>query len=48
LKAPLPRKLHFASSADKVIELVERGSRLTEQESWQMLNQAIATGSVLH
>jgi hypothetical protein len=43
LKTALPRKLHF-TSADKVIELVERGGGLTDQESRQMLNQAIATG----
>jgi hypothetical protein len=43
LKTALPRKLHFASS-DKVVELVERGGGLAEQESRLMLNQAIATG----
>jgi hypothetical protein len=32
LKTALPRKLHFASSA-KVIELVERGGGITDQES---------------
>jgi hypothetical protein len=39
----MPRKPHFAS-AEKVIELVERGGGLTDQESRLMLNQAIATG----
>jgi hypothetical protein len=45
-----PGSCTFASSADKVIELVERGSGLTERESRLMLNQAIATGrgGVLH
>ena len=43
LKTPLPRKLHFISAA-KVIELVERGGGITDQESRLMLNQAIATG----
>ena len=43
LKTPLLKKLHFASS-DKVVELVERGGGLTDQESRRMLNQAIATG----
>jgi hypothetical protein len=32
LKTPLPRKLHFTSS-DKVVELVERGGGITDQES---------------
>jgi hypothetical protein len=43
LKTPLPRKLHFASS-DKVIELVQRGGGLKDQESRLMLDQALATG----
>jgi hypothetical protein len=43
LKTPLPKKLHFASS-DKVIELVQRGGGLTDQESRLMLNQPIVTG----
>ena len=43
LKTLLPVKLHF-TSADKVIELVERGGGITDQESRLMLNQAIATG----
>lgn len=43
LKTSLPRKLHFASS-DKVIELVERGGGLSDQESRAMLNQAIEIG----
>ena len=38
-----PRKLHFTSSW-KVVELVERGGGLTEQESRLMLNDAIAIG----
>jgi hypothetical protein len=43
LKTSLPRKLHF-TSLDKVVELVERGGGIKEQESRLMLNQAIATG----
>ena len=43
LKAPLPRKLHFASP-DKVVELVERGGGLSNQESRQALDQAIEIG----
>jgi hypothetical protein len=43
LKTPLPKKLHF-SSERKVIELVERGGGLPDQESRAMLNQAIETG----
>jgi hypothetical protein len=46
---PLPSKLHFAS-AEKGIELVERGGELKDQESRQALDRAIATGrgGVLH
>jgi hypothetical protein len=43
LKTALPRKLHFASFA-KVIELVERGGGLADQESPLMLDQAVVTG----
>jgi hypothetical protein len=43
LKTPLPRKLHFTSS-DNIIELVQRGSGSTDQESRLMLDQAIVTG----
>jgi hypothetical protein len=43
LKTALPKKLHF-KSPDKVIELVERGGGLPDQESRAMLNQAIKTG----
>ena len=43
LKTPLPRKLHFISVA-KVIELVERGGGITDQESRLMLDQAIMKG----
>ena len=43
LLTPLPRKLHF-TSADKVVELVERGGGITDQESRLMLNQAITKG----
>jgi hypothetical protein len=43
LKTALSRKLHFAS-ADKVVELVERGGGLPDQESRAMLTQAIETG----
>ena len=43
LKTPLPRKLCFATP-DKVIELVEHGGGITDQECRLMLDQAIATG----
>jgi hypothetical protein len=43
LKTSLPRHLHF-TSADKIIELVERGGGFTDQESRIMLNQAIEKG----
>jgi hypothetical protein len=43
LKTALLRRLHFTSPA-KVIELVERGGGITDQESRLMLDQAIATG----
>jgi hypothetical protein len=43
LKTPLPRKLQFKSS-DKVVELVERGGGITDQECRLMLNQAIVNG----
>ena len=43
LKTPLPRKLHF-TSADKVIELVERGGGLSNLESRRALDQAIEIG----
>jgi hypothetical protein len=43
LKTPLPRKLHF-TSPDKIIELVERGGGLRDQESRLMLEQGIAMG----
>jgi len=43
LKTSLPRKLHF-TSAEKGIELVERGGGFTDQKSSLMLDQAIATG----
>jgi hypothetical protein len=43
LKTALPKKLHFTSAA-KVIELVERGGGITEQECRLMLDQAIAKG----
>jgi hypothetical protein len=43
LKTALPRRLHF-KSPDKVVELVERGGGITDQESRLMLNQAIVTG----
>jgi hypothetical protein len=42
-KTSLPRKLRFTSS-DKVVELVERGGGITDQESRLLLDQAIATG----
>jgi hypothetical protein len=43
LKTSLPRKLLFASS-DKVVELVERGGGITDQECRLMLDQAIVKG----
>jgi hypothetical protein len=43
LKTPLPRRLHF-TSADKVIELVERGGGFKDQETRMMVSQGIATG----
>jgi hypothetical protein len=43
LKTTLPRKLHFAS-ADKIIELAERGGGLPDQETRLMLDQGIAKG----
>jgi hypothetical protein len=43
LRTPLPRRLHF-TSADKVIEVVQRGGGLTDHESRLMPDQAIATG----
>ena len=43
LKTSLPRKLHF-TSAEKVIELVERGGGITDQECRLMLDQAIVKG----
>lgn len=43
MKTSLPRKLLFASS-DKVVELVERGGGITDQECRLMLDQAIVKG----
>jgi hypothetical protein len=43
LRISLPLKLHF-TSADKVTKLIERGGGITDQESLQMLDQAITTG----
>jgi len=43
LKTPLPKRLHFTSS-DKVVELVERGGGITDQESRLMLEQGISMG----
>jgi hypothetical protein len=43
LKTALLKKLHF-TSPDKVVELVERGGGITDQESRLMLGQAIANG----
>jgi len=41
LKTPLPKRLHFSSS-DKIIELVERGGGLRDQESRLMLDQFLS------
>jgi hypothetical protein len=43
LKTSLSKKLHF-TSAEMVIQLVERGGGITDQESPLMLDQAIVTG----
>ena len=43
LKTPLPKRLHFTWSG-KIIELVQRGGGLLDQESRLMLEQGIATG----
>ena len=43
LQTPLPKRLHFASS-DKLVELVERGGGITDQESRLMLEQGISMG----
>ena len=43
LKTSLPCKLHF-TTPEKVIELVERGGGIKDQECRQMLDQAIAKG----
>ncbi|HZL53954.1 MAG TPA: hypothetical protein VFC37_23735 [Terracidiphilus sp.] len=43
LKTSLPKRLHFASP-DKIIELVQRGGGIADQEGRLMLNQAIETG----
>lgn len=43
LKTPLPKRLRF-TSPDKIIELVDRGGGLPDQESRLTLNQAISMG----
>jgi hypothetical protein len=43
LKTALPRRLHFKSS-DKVVELVERGGGITDQDTRLMVNQGIEMG----
>jgi hypothetical protein len=43
LKTPLPRKLHF-KSAEKIIELVQRGGGFKDQENRLMLDQGIEKG----
>lgn len=43
LATPLHKRLHFTSS-DKIIELVQRGDGIADQEGRLMLNQAIETG----
>jgi hypothetical protein len=43
LNTPLPRRLHF-TSADKVVELVERAGGFTDQETRLMVNQGISMG----
>lgn len=43
LKTPLPRRLRFTSS-EKIVEMVERGGGIKDQESRLMLQQGIAMG----
>ena len=43
LQTPLPKRLHFASQS-KIVELVERGGGIRDQDSRLMLEQGIATG----
>src|ERR1039458_1232195 len=43
LKTSLPRKLHFLS-ADKVIQLIERGDGFPDQETRLMVNHGIDIG----
>ena len=43
LQTPLPKRLHFASSA-KVVDLVERAGGFTDQETRLMLEQGISMG----
>jgi hypothetical protein len=42
LKTPLPRKLYFITS-EKVVELVERGGGITDQESLLMRRTKMPT-----
>jgi hypothetical protein len=41
LKTSLPKRLHF-NSPDRIIELVERGGGLPDQESRLMLEQGVS------
>jgi hypothetical protein len=43
LQTPLPKRLHF-TSPNKIIEMVERGGGLRDQESRLMLEQGISMG----
>jgi hypothetical protein len=43
LQTPLPKRLHF-TSADKVVELIERGGGFTDQETRLMVHQGIEMG----
>jgi hypothetical protein len=43
LQTPIPKRLHFASSAN-LVELVERGGGIIDQEARLMLEQGISMG----
>jgi hypothetical protein len=43
LQTPLPKRLHFESSA-KVVELIERGGGFTDQDARSMVLQGIEKG----
>jgi hypothetical protein len=43
LRTPLPKRLHFAS-AEKIVQLAERGGGFKDLESRLMLDQGISMG----